>query len=236
MLLICPVAVWGEALTNKVIQWHRFLLSVQELCERRMGVQWATEWKMWRIAQRGSAGDEPGETGGERGGGGELALSADEMSKWREGLMLCSGKGVVEAFTYPTSPLHPYYSQPKGRLPWQQNLSLFFFFFSILSLTTKPEVSCSLQQLFRCYLWQHIRCTSPAVSIRGVFIALRCVTRELVCGGNTHINNLSGRFRRNLQLAVVWIVAALLPRWALAWEIHSLNVKTAISLISSFII
>lgn len=174
-------------------------------------------------------------TSQERARGGKLALSADEMSQWREGLMLCSGKGVVGAFTYTPTPLHPYYSQPKGRLPWQQNLSLFLFWVCF-SLTTKPEVLCISQQLFRFYLWQHIRCISPAVSIRGVFITLRCVTTELVCEGNTHINNLSDRFRQNLLLAAVLTVAGLLPQWALAWEIRSLNVRAAISLSGSFII
>lgn len=150
--------------------------------------------------------------------------------------MLCSGKGVVGAFTYTPTPLTPLQLPTQGTAsmttkPFPCFCPLLFFFFS---LTTKPEVSCIPQQLFRPYLWQHIRCISPAVSIRGVFITLHCVTTELVCEGNTHINNLGDRFRQNLLLTVVWTVAGLLPQWAPGWEIRSLNVRAAISLISFF--
>lgn len=111
-----------------LIQWHVFLLYCPRVVWEQDGVQWATEWKMWRIAQRDSVGEEPGETVESEG-------KAGIVSRWNgrveEGLALCSGKGVVGTLTYGNPPLL--------LLPALGTASMTTKPFPGFSVTTKPE-------------------------------------------------------------------------------------------------
>lgn len=163
---LCPRAVWRE--------------DGGPVSDRVENVKNSSARQRWWWARR---------DGGEREGGVGI------VSRWNEQV-----EGGLDAVLRERSSrsihmhTHPYYIPLL--LPTQGTASMttkpfpvFVVFFFFFSLTTKPEVLCISQQLFRCYLWQHIRCISP------LFITLHRVTTELACEGNIHINNLSDRFR-----------------------------------------
>lgn len=135
-------AVWGDVGPHSMTQ-------ISTLCPRVVwepdGVQWATEWKTWRMAQRDGVGEEPGET--VESGGGKLALPADEMSEWGRSWRCAQGMEWLER-SHTGEPPTP----PPPLLPALETASMttktFLWFFC-----DNGWVSCILQQLFRCYLW-----------------------------------------------------------------------------------
>ncbi len=176
-----------------LIQWHRFLLSVQELSVvwERDGVQWVTEWKMWRMAQRDSVGEEPGETVESEGKAGVSSRWDERVEEELTLLALCSGKGVVGAFTYgqPSPPvLLPLLPAPGTAFVITKPPCS-------VSVATKPESDafCSSCSNITCGNTSGARqCQFP----RRVFLSPFPVwPQRYWCERNTHINNLSDRFR-----------------------------------------
>lgn len=189
-----------------LIQWHRFLLSVQELSVvwEQDGVQWVTEWKMWRMAQQDSVGEEPGERG---------ESWRQQQARWVSGGGVDSA-GVVlrerssrNAFTYiwatPPPPSSSHYSQPQGWtaslvFPWQQSLNLVQFAAAVQALPVVTHQVHITKSFHDGCFYSHFSCVP---------------TEVLVCGEHTHLNNLSDRSGWDLRLTV-WIEAGLPPRWA----------------------
>ena len=126
-----------------LIQWHRFPLSVQGLSVvwEQDGVQWVTEWKMWRMDQQDSVGEEPGELWG--GGGWR-----QQQTRWVTGGGVDSAGAVLRERSSrnvhihtgnPPPPSSSHYSQPQGLtaplvFPWQQSTNLVHFAAAVQAL------------------------------------------------------------------------------------------------------
>lgn len=130
---------------------------------------------------------------------GKLVSAADERAEEELTLMvLCSGKGIVGAFTYSQHPpplFYPppssHYLQPQGQLPWQQNLPLAF-----LWQTKAVSHALAVAQVLPVVHTLRIR----HFPLRGFPSYFPVWPQRCWCRRNTHIDNL--RFRHDLLLTV----------------------------------